>query len=86
MKLHRDLNITQNSAWHLAHRLCKAFKADTPAFAGPVEVDEACLGSKEKNKHISKKTHPGGGVGGKVAVVGIKVRTFLKENPQADLD
>ncbi len=24
MKLHRDLNITQKSAWHLAHRLRKA--------------------------------------------------------------
>ena len=25
MKLHRDLNITQKSAWHLAHRLRKSF-------------------------------------------------------------
>ena len=25
MKLHRDLEITQKTAWHLAHRLRKAF-------------------------------------------------------------
>ncbi len=72
MKLHRDLAITYKSAWHLAHRLRKAFETETPEFAGPVEVDEAYFGGIESNKHASKKTHPGGGVGGKVAVVGIK--------------
>lgn len=25
MKLHRDLGITQKAAWHLAHRLSRAF-------------------------------------------------------------
>ena len=72
MKLHRDLSITQKSAWHLAHRLRKAFETDTPAFAGPVEVDESYFGGIKSNKHASKKTHSGGGVGGKIAVVGIK--------------
>ena len=72
MKLHRDLDVTYKTAWHLAHRLRKAFETDTPEFAGPVEVDEAFFGGIEGNKHSSKKTHPGGGVGGKVAVVGIK--------------
>lgn len=72
MKLHRDLDITYKTAWHLAHRLRKAFDAETPEFAGPVEVDEAYFGGIEGNKHASKKTHPGGGVGGKVAVVGVK--------------
>ena len=28
MKLHRDLEITQKSAWHLAHRLRTAFESD----------------------------------------------------------
>ena len=28
MKLHRDLEITQKSAWHLAHRLRTAFEND----------------------------------------------------------
>lgn len=72
MKLHRDLSMTYKSAWHLAHRLRKAFETDTPEFAGPVEVDESFFGGIEGNKHASKKTHPGGGTTGKVAVVGIK--------------
>lgn len=72
MKLHRDLNITQKSAWHLAHRMRKAYEEDTPRFRGPVEVDEAFFGGKEGNKHASRKTHPGGGTAGKVAVVGIR--------------
>ena len=72
MKLYRDLDVTYKTAWHLAHRLRKAFETDTPEFAGPVEVDEAFFGGIESNKHSSKKTHPGGGTTGKVAVVGIK--------------
>ena len=28
MKLHRDLGITQKSAWHLAHRIRQAWDAD----------------------------------------------------------
>lgn len=72
MKLHRDLEITYKSAWHLAHRLRKALQTETPKFEGPVEVDEAFFGGVEGNKHASKRTHPGGGTGGKVAVVGIR--------------
>ena len=41
MKLHRELKITQKSAWHLAHRLRKAMTArDHALFAGPVIADE----------------------------------------------
>ena len=72
MKLHRDLEITYKTAWHLAHRIRKAFESDTPKFTGPVEVDEAFFGGKEGNKHASSRTHPGGGAVGKTAVVGIK--------------
>lgn len=40
MKLHRDLSITQKSAWHPAHRLREAFDLTGDAFGGPVEADE----------------------------------------------
>ena len=38
----------------------------------PVEVDETCIGGKERNKHALKKTRPGGGGKGKVIVSGMR--------------
>ena len=75
MKLHRDLNVTQKTAWHLAHRIRKAWKHDSQPFAGPVEADETHIGGLEKNKHAVKKLHAGRGTVGKTAVVGMKDRT-----------
>ena len=75
MKLHRDLNITQRSAWHMSHRLRRAFSENGGLFAGPVEVDESYFGGKESNKHESKKRRKGRGTAGKTAVAGLKDRT-----------
>ena len=72
MKLHRDLGITQKSAWHMAHRIREAMRAaDSPKFAGPVEADETYMGGKEGNKHESKKLRAGRGAVGKTAVAGV---------------
>ena len=74
MKLHRDLDITQKSAWHLAHRLRKTYEAGMPMFSGPVETDETWIGGREHNKHKCKKLKAGRGTVGKTAVVGMKDR------------
>ena len=74
MKLHRDLNITQSTAWHMLHRIRKAMRRGEPLFEGPVEVDETYIGGKERNKHESRKQHAGRGPVGKAPVVGMKDR------------
>ena len=77
MKLHRDLNITQKSAWHLAHRLRKALESPGGMFSGPVEVDETYMGGKRRNMSNAKRKELAGtgrGSVGKVAVVGAKDR------------
>ncbi len=74
MKLHRDLDITQKTAWHLAHRIRESWSGENKKFKGPVEVDEAYFGGRERNKSNNKKRHKGRGPVGKTAVVGVKDR------------
>ena len=69
MKLHRDLGITQKAAWHLAHRLRRAFEeGELAPFAGPTEIDETFVGGRKK------RGIKGRGAVGKAIVAGAKDR------------
>ena len=79
MKLHRDLKVTQKTAWFMLHRLREAWSASgLEKFAGPVEVDETYIGGKERNKHGKKKLKAGRGGVGKSIVVGARDRATRK--------
>ena len=76
MKLHRDIGVSQPTAWFMLHRIREAWGegGDGP-FDGPVKVDETYMGGKRKNMaKVKRKVLKGRGAAGKTAVVGAKDR------------
>lgn len=74
MKLHRDIGVTQKTAWMMAQKIREGWSEGSLPMSGPVEVDETYMGGKERNKHNSKKLKAGSGYVGKTAVIGMKDR------------
>ncbi|MYI67891.1 MAG: IS1595 family transposase [Boseongicola sp. SB0673_bin_14] len=75
MRVHRDLGITQKSAWFMQHRIREAFKEDASLrkmFENAIEADESYFGGRKK-KHVK-----GRGPVGKAIVAGIKERDSKK--------
>ena len=77
MKLHRDLNVTQRTAWHMAMRIRETLIDELAKFDGLVEADETYVGGSDKNRHKHKRSK-GRGTTGKIPVIGLKNRDTNK--------
>ena len=76
LKLRRELEISQKSAWFLAHRMRETWRTFGGKFKGPAEVDETFMGGIRKNmSHRKRKEMKGAGrLKGKTIVAGAKDR------------
>jgi transposase-like protein len=87
-EIHRDIHVTQKTAWFMLHRIRLALQSGTfEKLSGEVEVDETFIGGKARNMHHSKREARITGTGGKdkVAVMGLlerggEVRTAIVLN------
>jgi transposase-like protein len=79
-EIHRDLGVTQKSAWFMMHRIRLAMQSKSFAKLGgkgtEVEVDETFIGGAARFMSPSRRKRliPSTGVGGKTAIVGILER------------
>ena len=76
LKLHRDIGVSQKTAWFMLHRLREAFAEETgELMSGPAEADETYMGGRRKNMHAAqRRVLTGRGAVGKTAVAGVKDR------------
>ena len=75
MKLHRDLGVTQKTAWMMAQKIREGWiDGDGELMSGPVEVDETYMGGLERNKPKSKRANQGRGPVNKTGIIGVKER------------
>jgi transposase-like protein len=81
-EIHRDIGVTQKSAWFMLHRIRLAMQGDVvDTFGGEVEVDETYIGGLARNMHEWKrkaKFHGRTGGAGKTAVFGLLQRNKEK--------
>jgi transposase-like protein len=94
-EIHRDLGVTQKTAWFMLHRVRLAMQDTLTGgkLGGEVEVDETFIGGKARNMHKLRKAKTLGGAGGgsvgKVGVLGMlerggKIRTKVINDTRQD--
>ena len=74
MHLHRELGITQKTAWSMLCRIRTAYEGSAGPFDEETEIDEGFFGGRERNKHVGRKLNLGRGTVYKTAMVGIRHR------------
>jgi transposase-like protein len=87
-EIHRDMGVTQKTAWFMLQRARLALHGEhTGKLSGEVEVDESFIGGKARNMHLAKRRQKITGTGGKDKVVvmgmmerGGKVRAMVVDN------
>ena len=92
LQLHKDLHVTQKTAWFMLQRIRKCFEFENNNILNnSVEVDETYIGGKNKNRHANKKVEnsQGRSTKDKTPVLGMierygKVNAKIVENVQAD--
>ena len=79
-EIHRDLGVTQKTAWFMLHRVRLAMQDARKGgkLSGEVEIDESYIGGKARNMHKAKRVKKlegkGGGSVGKIGVQGLLER------------
>jgi len=74
-EIHRDMGVTQKTAWFMLHRVRLAMQDENfggGKLGGEVEVDETFIGGKARNMHRDRKAraHASQGGSGKMVVIG----------------
>jgi|ERR1039457_794391 transposase-like protein len=78
-EIHRDMGVTQKTAWFMLHRVRLAMQDEHLGgkIGGEIEVDETFIGGKARNMHKDRKRRAqaeGRNTGGKTVVLGILER------------
>ncbi len=77
-EVHRDLGVTQKTAWFMLHRIRLAMQDEQSGgkLSGDVEVDETFIGGKARNMHAEKRERKirGRGPEGKAIVAAVLER------------